>query len=44
MATPAQCYYCFESLDAAFKRKEPPSLAIVEDLWEQHERFKLKKT
>lgn len=40
MATPAQCYYCFECLSASFKNQEPPSLAAVEELWEQHERAK----
>lgn len=40
MATPALCYYCFECLSASFKRQEPPSLAAVEELWEQHEQAK----
>ncbi|KAJ9368795.1 hypothetical protein DTO282E5_6530 [Paecilomyces variotii] len=37
MATPAHCYYCFESLAASFEDREPPSLAVIEDLWEQYE-------
>ncbi|OJJ51406.1 hypothetical protein ASPZODRAFT_127474 [Penicilliopsis zonata CBS 506.65] len=40
MATPAQCYYCFESLAASFEYREPASLEIIEELWEQHERAK----
>ncbi|KAE8153944.1 AMMECR1 domain-containing protein [Aspergillus avenaceus] len=40
MATPAQCYYCFESLAASYKDLEPISLATVEELWERHEQFK----
>lgn len=40
MATPAQCYYCFECLSASFKNEEPPSLAAVEELWEQYEQAK----
>ncbi|KAL1967583.1 hypothetical protein VTN77DRAFT_3098 [Rasamsonia byssochlamydoides] len=40
MATPAQCYYCFECLSASFKNQEPPSLAAVEELWEQYEQAK----
>ncbi|PGH36081.1 hypothetical protein GX50_01093 [[Emmonsia] crescens] len=37
MASPAQCFYCFECLSASFKGIEPPSLAVVEDLWEAFE-------
>ncbi|KAF4762762.1 hypothetical protein HAV15_005558 [Penicillium sp. str.  len=37
MANTAQCYYCFESLLASFEDREPPTLAAVEALWEQHE-------
>ena len=40
MANPAQCYYCFESLLASFEGYEPASLAIIEDLWEEHEQAK----
>lgn len=40
MANPAQCYYCFESLLASFEGYEPSSLAIIEDLWEEHEQVK----
>ncbi|BCR85440.1 AMMECR1 domain-containing protein [Aspergillus chevalieri] len=40
MATPAQCYFCFESLAASFGGYEPTSLPIIEDLWEQHEQAK----
>ncbi|KAJ5693017.1 hypothetical protein N7462_002440 [Penicillium macrosclerotiorum] len=40
MATPAQCYYCFECLSASFKDRDPVSLATVEALWEQHEQSK----
>lgn len=40
MANPAQCYYCFESLLASFEGYEPANLAIIEDLWEEHEQVK----
>ncbi|KAL2014119.1 hypothetical protein VTN00DRAFT_1644 [Thermoascus crustaceus] len=40
MATPAHCFYCFECLSASFEGREPPSLADIEDLWEQHEQAK----
>ncbi|CAG7921734.1 unnamed protein product [Penicillium olsonii] len=40
MATPAQCYYCFETLLASFEGREPATLAAVEALWEQHEQTK----
>lgn len=40
MATPAQCYYCFECLSASFEDREPASLAAVEALWEQHQQTK----
>lgn len=40
MASPAQCYYCFECLSASFQDREPISLAALEDLWEQHEQVK----
>ncbi|RMJ24076.1 AMMECR1 family [Aspergillus sp. HF37] len=40
MASPAQCYYCFECLSASFEGREPLSLAAVEELWEQHEQVK----
>ncbi|KAL4810082.1 AMMECR1 domain-containing protein [Aspergillus unguis] len=37
MATPAHCFYCFESLAASYKGNEPISLVAVEELWEQYE-------
>ncbi|KAJ5094451.1 hypothetical protein N7456_010312 [Penicillium angulare] len=40
MASPAQCYYCFESLSASFESHEPAKLATIEALWEQHEQSK----
>ncbi|KAJ5608951.1 hypothetical protein N7528_009518 [Penicillium herquei] len=40
MASPALCYYCFESLSASFDDREPINLATVEALWEQHEQSK----
>ncbi|KAJ5943979.1 hypothetical protein N7516_004147 [Penicillium verrucosum] len=40
MANTAQCYYCFESLLASFEDRQPPTLAAVEALWEQHEQTK----
>lgn len=40
MASPAQCYYCFECLSASFEGYEPATLAVLEDLWEQHEQVK----
>ncbi|EEA20784.1 hypothetical protein TMatcc_000774 [Talaromyces marneffei ATCC 18224] len=30
MASPAQCFYCFETLAASYKDEEPPSLAAIE--------------
>jgi AMME syndrome candidate gene 1 protein len=41
MASTAHCFYCFESLSASFERREPLSLARVEQLWEQYQKFKL---
>lgn len=40
MASPAQCYYCFECLAASYDGHEPVSLPVLEDLWEQHEQVK----
>lgn len=40
MASPAQCYYCFESLSASFEGTEVPSLSVIDLLWEEHERAK----
>ncbi|KAE8351031.1 AMMECR1 domain-containing protein [Aspergillus coremiiformis] len=40
MASPAQCYYCFECLAASYTGQEPASLTTVEELWERHEQFK----
>ncbi|KAI9929222.1 hypothetical protein ASPWEDRAFT_49142 [Aspergillus wentii DTO 134E9] len=40
MASPAHCYYCFESLSASFEGYDPIKLNVLEDLWEQHEQVK----
>ncbi|KAL4956466.1 AMMECR1 domain-containing protein [Aspergillus filifer] len=40
MATPAHCFYCFESLAASYEGNDPISLAAVEELWERYEQFK----
>lgn len=40
MASPAHCYFCFESLAAAYDDQDPVSLELVEELWERHEQFK----
>ena len=40
MASPAQCFYCFETLAAYFDDREPASLETIEDLWEQHGQIK----
>ncbi|KAL4908067.1 hypothetical protein BDW74DRAFT_115406 [Aspergillus multicolor] len=40
MATPAHCFYCFESLAASYDGEDPISLATVEELWERYEQFK----
>lgn len=40
MATPAQCYYCFECLAASYQGLEHISLTDAEELWERHEQFK----
>ncbi|KAL2839070.1 AMMECR1 domain-containing protein [Aspergillus pseudoustus] len=40
MATPAHCFYCFESLAASYDGNDPISLAVVEELWERYEQFK----
>ncbi|KAL2860766.1 AMMECR1 domain-containing protein [Aspergillus lucknowensis] len=40
MATPAHCYYCFESLAASYNGNDPIDLATVEELWERFEQFK----
>ncbi|KAF3490938.1 uncharacterized protein GIQ15_00455 [Arthroderma uncinatum] len=37
MATPAQCYFCFETLVASFEGGKPPKLSVVEELWEEFE-------
>jgi AMME syndrome candidate gene 1 protein len=37
MASPALCYFCFECLSTSFKNNDPPSLAAVIKLWEEHE-------
>ncbi|EMD00001.1 hypothetical protein BAUCODRAFT_63122 [Baudoinia panamericana UAMH 10762] len=36
MATPAHCAYAFEVLAANFERRQPLSLAQVEELWERY--------
>ncbi|KAL4775291.1 AMMECR1 domain-containing protein [Aspergillus nidulans var. acristatus] len=40
MATPAHCFYCFESLAASYEGNDPISLAAVEELWERYEQWK----
>jgi AMME syndrome candidate gene 1 protein len=40
MASTAHCFYCFEALSASFERREPMSLARVEQLWEEYQNFK----
>ncbi|KAK2873780.1 hypothetical protein FQN49_002084 [Arthroderma sp. PD_2] len=40
MATPAQCYFCFETLVASFEGGKPPKLSVVEELWEEFEASK----
>ncbi|KAL4985016.1 AMMECR1 domain-containing protein [Aspergillus falconensis] len=40
MATPAHCFYCFESLAASYEGHDPISLAAVDELWEKYEQFK----
>ncbi|EEQ30584.1 hypothetical protein McanMca71_000716 [Microsporum canis] len=40
MATPAQCYFCFETLASSFERGKPPKLSVVEELWEEFEASK----
>lgn len=40
MASPAHCYYCFECISASFERREPISLTLLEELWEEHEQVK----
>lgn len=40
MATPAQCFYCFECLSASFEGREPAKLEVVEGLWEQYAQIK----
>jgi hypothetical protein len=37
MATTAHCAFCFEVLSAQFEKRQPLSLAQVEDLWESYE-------
>ena len=37
MATPAHCAFCFEALSAHFDKRQPLSLAQVEDLWERYQ-------
>ncbi|EEH36983.1 ammecr1 family protein [Paracoccidioides lutzii Pb01] len=40
MASPAHCFYCFECLYSSFKGTDPPSLAVVKELWEAFESSK----
>lgn len=40
MASPAQCYYCFECLSASIEGRESIGLAAIEEFWEQHEQAK----
>ncbi|KAH8696130.1 AMMECR1 family protein [Talaromyces proteolyticus] len=40
MASPAHCFYCFESLAASFKHEEPPSLAAIENSYWQFSQSK----
>ncbi|OAX81605.1 hypothetical protein ACJ72_04048 [Emergomyces africanus] len=40
MASPAQCFYCFECLSASFKDRKSPNLEAVEELWEEYESSK----
>ncbi|KAL1587197.1 hypothetical protein WHR41_04255 [Cladosporium halotolerans] len=42
MATPAHCAFCFETLSAQFDKRQPLSLAQVEDLWDEYEAAKSK--
>jgi hypothetical protein len=37
MATQAHCAFCFECLAANFERRQPLSLAQVEELWDQYQ-------
>jgi hypothetical protein len=37
MATQAHCAFCFETLSAQFNKRQPLSLAQVEDLWESYQ-------
>ena len=36
MATLAHCAYCFESLSASLEKRQPLSLAEVEELWDKY--------
>jgi hypothetical protein len=37
MATTAHCAFCFETLSAHFEKRQPLSLAQVEELWETYQ-------
>lgn len=37
MATQAHCAYCFESLSASLEKRQPLSLAEVEELWDKYQ-------
>ena len=41
MSTQAHCAFCFECLTASFEHRQPLSLALVEELWEQYHAGKL---
>lgn len=44
MATQAHCAYCFEAISAKFDRREPPSLAQVEESWETYRANEIERT
>lgn len=44
MATAAHCAFCFEALSASFEKRQPLSLAQVEDLWESYQGGTTNKT
>jgi hypothetical protein len=43
MASPAQCFYCFETLASSFENEEPPSLAAIEESWWHYNQAKSDK-
>lgn len=38
MASPALCFYCFETLAASYNHQEPPALTKVEQAWEEYQK------